>query len=67
MRADVQEWLELQGKEVSLTLKVSEVRAVETALSRIIFDYMTNEDISHSDKMCAVEYFQGLRSKFVGA
>lgn len=65
-RVDIDEFIKLRNKDIKLSFKQSELSFLEIALSNVLVDYLSNDKMSHEDKMSAVSYARALRDK-VGA
>ena len=60
---DIQDWLEAQSKDYTITLSQSDLKFIEGSLSASILGVLDRKEQDHNEKMEIIDIYRAVRDK----
>jgi hypothetical protein len=60
---DIQDWLEAQSKDYTVTLSQSDLKFIEGSICASILDVLGRKDQDHDEKMEIIDIYRAVRDK----
>jgi hypothetical protein len=60
---DIQDWLEAQSKDYTVTLSQSDLKFIEGSICASILEVLSRKDQDHDEKMEIIDIYRAVRDK----